>query len=192
MFASIAIRLMSALLSSRNLPPLRVRIICGKFPFRARCCGGWGQPPSREGACPHAPPNRGDRLACIKRERTVSFMHSREARPKARTECMKKQCAQWGASSLTCRSVLRKIGRISLERLVSVDAKFSSARRVWTSHELWIASASRTQTLKNPNTQTPLRSVFRTMFPRRAFRLARGEYYIKNLGGRGALFAAGV
>ena len=40
-----------------------------------------------------------------------------------------------------------------------------------------------------PRTTLP---VFRTMFPRRAMRLAGWGYYIKNLGGRGALFAAGV
>ena len=101
-----------------------------------------------------------------------------------------RECAPIGRISTRMSFGFEMFGRISRERLVSVDAKFSSARRVGTSHEPWIASASRTQTLKNPNTQTLLRSVFRTMFPRRAMRLARWGYYIKNLGGRGALFAA--
>ena len=50
-------------------------------------------------------------------------------------------------------------GRILAERLVSVDAKFSNARRVETSHELCIISFelnSKTQTPKNSNT-SPLR-----------------------------------
>ena len=59
---------------------------------------------------------------------------------------------------------IEMFGRISVERLVSVDAKFSNARRGF--------------------------PVFRTMFPRRAMRLAIWGYYIKNLDGRGALFAA--
>ena len=68
---------------------------------------------------------------------------------------------------VTCMPFVSKIfGRISLERLVSVDAKFSNARRGF--------------------------PVFRTMFPHRAIRLAGWGYYIKNLGGRGALFASSV
>ena len=63
-------------------------------------------------------------------------------------------------------SCYEMFGRISRERLVSVDAKFSNARRGF--------------------------PVFRTMFPRRAIRLAGWGYYIKNLGGRGALFADSV
>ena len=50
------------------------------------------------------PYRRGDHLACMKKERTVSFMHSREALPQAQGEYMKRQCAQLGAPSLTCRS----------------------------------------------------------------------------------------
>ena len=80
------------------------------------------------------------------------------------------------------------IGRILGERLVSVDAKFSNARRVGTSHELWIVSASRTQTLKNPNAQTLLSSVFRTMFPRRATRLARCGILYQKFGRAGSSF----
>ena len=61
---------------------------------------------------------RGDRLACMKRAH-ASFMHSSKARPKARSENMKRQCAQQDASSLTCRSELN-IGRILLERRVAL------------------------------------------------------------------------
>ena len=42
---------------------------------------------------------------CIKRERSYPPMHSHKARPKARTEYMKRQRALSGASSLQCRSV---------------------------------------------------------------------------------------
>ena len=181
MFASIAIRLMSALLSSRNHPPLRVRIICGKFPFRARCCGGWGQPPSREGACPHAPPNRGDRLACMKKERTVPFMHSAEARPKAHPECMKRQCAHAGASSLACRSGLKCLDVFLLNDLLALMLNFQAPGG---SRECKIengkckmgrgvAKRLRNFTFYTLHFTLYIRlSVFRTMFPRRATRLA--------------------
>ena len=39
-----------------------------------------------------------------KKERIISFMHSSEALPQANFEYTKRQCAQRGASSLTCRS----------------------------------------------------------------------------------------
>ena len=67
MFANIAIRLMSALLSSRNLPRenhLRKILV--------------SRPMSRL-AMERQPYRRGDHLTCIKRERTVFSMHSREA-----------------------------------------------------------------------------------------------------------------
>ena len=49
-------------------------------------------------------------------------MHSTEARPKAHLEYMRKRIrSHTGASPLSCRSRFN-IGRISVERLVSVDA----------------------------------------------------------------------
>ena len=69
--------------------------------------------------------SRGDRLACIKRERIFFSMHSAKARPKAHLEYTEKENApSSGASPLTCRSRFN-IGRILAERLVSVDAKLS-------------------------------------------------------------------
>ena len=53
-------------------------------------------------------------------------MHSVEARPKAYANTRSKRTRpRMGAPPLTCRSQSEKLGRISTERLVSVDAKLS-------------------------------------------------------------------
>ena len=74
----------------------------------------------------------GHHAQCTKRERIFLSMHSTEARPKAHLEYTEKENAPLsGASPLTCRSRFN-IGRISVERLVSVDAKLSSSLRLST------------------------------------------------------------
>ena len=86
------------------LSPFLIKSDCSSFDFMHKI--PWLRPMSRL-AMERQPYRRGDRLTCIKRERTVFSMHSYEARPKALHEYMKRQCAQLGASSLACRSCMK-------------------------------------------------------------------------------------
>ena len=58
-------------------------------------------------------------------------MHSSQALPQAEAVCMKRQCAQSGASSALMPFSFRNSGSIREERLVSVDAKSSYAVAGW-------------------------------------------------------------
>ena len=69
--------------------------------------------------CAHVPPPEYP----MHKKRAHLFSHALKSSPsKGLCEYMKRQCARWGAPSLTCRSQIEMLGRISLERLVSVDA----------------------------------------------------------------------
>ena len=59
------------------------------------------------------------------------FMHSSQALPQAEAVCIKRRCAQSGASSALMPFSFRNSGSIREERLVSVDAKSSYAVAGW-------------------------------------------------------------
>ena len=56
----------------------------------------------------------------------VSFMHSVEALPQAQGEYMKRQCAQPGAPSLTCRSPFEIVVVFRLNDLLALMLNFQT------------------------------------------------------------------